>query len=579
MAHAPLYTSIDSGQGEIRLLNIEPGAYDDDLKMRFTHARLSEEPVYAALSYVWGDPQSPGTCTLDGVSISINKNLDLALRRFREDNNCLVLWADALCINQADLDERAAQVQIMRRIYEGAESIFASLGDPSNVTNHRAAIAMIGPLCKQVLSPEPPYIFDSDQPNAYLPISVDTEVWRAWEGITEMFTCEYWNRLWILQEATTATNIRFRYGECRFGFEELDAIEVWVVVYRMSAGFPPQFAKFNNYVSDISRIRRLKRGRSSIESPLFLYQLLSMRGTFCTDARDRIYAPLGMATDVPTGSISIDYQIDVNQLYVDVACFLLIDSVESLDMLGAVYAPTTERDDEHSSLPSWVPDWRLNYWVPGFGLDRNDGQLRGNREYWYNPYPGDVGAHIEGAVLIVEGLVMRTVDILSMTDVWEDSDMSRQIPILWHQSLSQQVCNPLDVDLAIRRSYSGDRGLEDGVFRRGHALDVSLFETLDETRDPYHMMRLAASWQVMRLTCYFRRMAILSESRVAVLPGAARVGDKIAAFRGGHALYLIRPLPNQQTYRFIGECYVDGWMDGQIVSDAGADKVETIRLA
>lgn len=63
-----------------------------------------------------------------------------------------------------------------------------------------------------------------------------------------------------------------------------------------------------------------------------------------------------------------------------------------------------------------------------------------------------------------------------------------------------------------------------------------------------------------------------------MLPGLAQIGDKIAAFRGGRALYFISPLSDSKDFSFIRECCVDGWMDGQIVEEVGEENMETITL-
>jgi hypothetical protein len=44
------------------------------------------------------------------------------------------LWADALCINQDDLDERTRQVELMRRIYSDAELVLSWLGQQDDET-------------------------------------------------------------------------------------------------------------------------------------------------------------------------------------------------------------------------------------------------------------------------------------------------------------------------------------------------------------------------------------------------------------------------------------------------------------
>jgi hypothetical protein len=68
--------------------------------------------------------------------------------------------------------------------------------------------------------------------------------------------------------------------------------------------------------------------------------------------------------------------------------------------------------------------------------------------------------------------------------------------------------------------------------------------------------------QLMFTVCYGRRMAVLSDRSVAILPPAAKKGDKVAAFSGGNALYLLRQ--KEGALSLVGECYVEGWMDGAL---------------
>ena len=61
-------------------------------------------------------------------------------------------------------------------------------------------------------------------------------------------------------------------------------------------------------------------------------------------------------------------------------------------------------------------------------------------------------------------------------------------------------------------------------------------------------------------------MGLLTDTRITILPAAAKIGDQIAAFYGGRCLYLLRPLINRDTtYTFVGEFYVDGLMDGEFL--------------
>lgn len=57
-------------------------------------------------------------------------NLESALRHLRlRHENGLVLWIDALSINQSNLEERTHQVEMMGRIYRSSETVFIYLGD------------------------------------------------------------------------------------------------------------------------------------------------------------------------------------------------------------------------------------------------------------------------------------------------------------------------------------------------------------------------------------------------------------------------------------------------------------------
>jgi Heterokaryon incompatibility protein (HET) len=76
-------------------------------------------PSYEALFYVWGDP-SRSLIQCSGTTMYVTKNLKYALLQLRIDGKTRVLWIDAICLNQLDLQEQAQQVKIMSSIYSKA---------------------------------------------------------------------------------------------------------------------------------------------------------------------------------------------------------------------------------------------------------------------------------------------------------------------------------------------------------------------------------------------------------------------------------------------------------------------------
>ena len=78
--------------------------------------RLKCQQQFEALSYTWGTIIRRHTIELNNeVTLEITDNLYQALRRLRYLRRTRTLWVDALCINQADLSERARQVQMVSK--------------------------------------------------------------------------------------------------------------------------------------------------------------------------------------------------------------------------------------------------------------------------------------------------------------------------------------------------------------------------------------------------------------------------------------------------------------------------------
>lgn len=125
--------------GQIRLISLKPGAFHDPL-----HCTVAVVPLgcgstdYECLSYAWGSASGPiQGITVDGKHFSIADVLDSALRHLRRPDEMRILWIDAVCINQADVAERNAQVAMMQDIYRGAKMVVAWLG-PASATSDRA---------------------------------------------------------------------------------------------------------------------------------------------------------------------------------------------------------------------------------------------------------------------------------------------------------------------------------------------------------------------------------------------------------------------------------------------------------
>jgi hypothetical protein len=91
----------------------------------------SEYPWHA-LSHVWGTAERNQEIVLNGKTFYTTSNLLAALKAVdtlqRRENSTLLIWIDAICINQGDVQEKAQQVPLMGRIFSKANIVLIWLG-------------------------------------------------------------------------------------------------------------------------------------------------------------------------------------------------------------------------------------------------------------------------------------------------------------------------------------------------------------------------------------------------------------------------------------------------------------------
>ena len=119
---------------DIRVIHLLPGGPSDDLACAVQHVSLDANPSYECLSYRWGHEHSGSIMLGENVNLGLNQNLLDALHFLRQSDITRVLWADQICINQADDLEKTKQVGLMGEIYRKASKVVAWLGLPNEKT-------------------------------------------------------------------------------------------------------------------------------------------------------------------------------------------------------------------------------------------------------------------------------------------------------------------------------------------------------------------------------------------------------------------------------------------------------------
>ena len=134
------YSSLSLGPDSIRLLRLMPHG-NESLEKTEVQCELFEytlqDPckgthLYDALSYTWGGSGKPCSISINKQNLAVTENLHAALLRLRDRFLERILWIDAICINQENLEEQGKQVQLMAKIYSKATRVLVWLGETAD---------------------------------------------------------------------------------------------------------------------------------------------------------------------------------------------------------------------------------------------------------------------------------------------------------------------------------------------------------------------------------------------------------------------------------------------------------------
>lgn len=266
-----------------------------------------------------------------------------------------LLWADAICIDQSNREEREHQVSHMRVIYKNAKQVLVWLGKDVDNQAQKAMDLMkeIAEGCvRRIDTKEKGHIAslkDTDELWDLLPQhmmgGVKHNDSHDWSALAWFFSRPWFNRLWVIQEVNSTPNIEVLCGKARISWDQAALAATYIEKHpkvRLSNGFPGSY-----YVNAYYMRRRI--WFRDVTLPSFL----NWGRSFCvTDPLDRVYGLMGMP---PFTKMSRPFQVDYSKstvgLYKHVTKMCIRD-MQSLRIL--CYA---QHLDEEETFPSWVPRW------------------------------------------------------------------------------------------------------------------------------------------------------------------------------------------------------------------------------
>ena len=587
MAQQPYhYKPLDSKSNSIRLVTLWPGKWEDDIVCSIHHADLDKKPSYRALSYTWGGTTDTKQLLLEGRTLQVTRNLEIALRHLRQLYACAtpqVLWIDAICINQSDLVERSEQVRKMEQIFTSARQILAWTGeadeDSKDVLSILDTVSKISKSGRRALSHNSHLrervLLEDGRPLEILP--------HHWHAFDRFQTRSYWSRAWILPELSaqfyppaSPANSDHRCliidGLNTFSFEQFKvACHVWLseTVDRAYKGA--------EYPNDIAGVEMYVMARNASKRTLSK-SLLAGLGLQCSDPRDRVYAMLALAISKDQ-DFDVDYTKPVDQVY--------IDAIRScISREGSLYI--LEGNSASSGKSEQFPSWMNQFKSPGFRSSASpDVQADGG-------LPPSVRFHMHRRWLTIDGLLVGTVQEIfgpfrikplasgpeartysldsPARDCFYDDNNVRLSTLAAKLTRKQQdeICN-----MVTHRGFGGRQNLSGNspalnklhLVRNWLGFDPDIKDI--RWRDEIHSSLVAKLVRSILESLNRHRLFVLDSGQVGLTSGHVQRGNAVAILYGGKHCFVLHPSGSE--YRMHGSVYVEGVMKGELTKDLDQD--------
>ncbi|CAD6503703.1 BgTH12-03361 [Blumeria graminis f. sp. triticale] len=352
------YLPLDPRQ--VRILTLHPSkSFEGPLiiTLRTCDLRTSTDS-YEALSYVWGNPTRNISIECNGAVLEITPSLEIALRRLRLQNEYRVLWVDAICINQDDLEERAQQVPLMREIYPRAAKVDIWLGEADEDTE----LALETIRTWAIFNSQYRDNSDSTRYAKFEEQFAFKPGYRTMLKAVGALTCRSWfDRCWTFQEVILSTNAELQIGEFRLS---------WDCFYHALEAFPvhllaDDLLNFNALFMCHGKARTASAASKdlSISISRDLSRLLQLTRNFtASDPRDKIYSLLSVASLKNSALFQPRYDMSVSDTYITFTLAMIHDEGNLNVLLSS------GEEGRNKDLPSWCPDWNCKRGVTLIGF-------------------------------------------------------------------------------------------------------------------------------------------------------------------------------------------------------------------
>ena len=570
-----LYKPLNVERREIRLLHIKPSLKLKEQPQCFLEtASLDDDPQFEALSYAWGDPNLTRPIRLENREWYATNNLEAGLRYLRSPSEDMVIWVDALCIDESSIDERNSQVLLMKTIYSNATRVKVWLGEPTLGSDD--ALAILEHMGRNI--PFRDIRLHGKELNEQHARYLDELMNRPW-----------WTRVWVQQEHTLAQDVTLHCG-----FRSLEVTEILKAEGLMDfiKGWEGRLISCMQAISDSLLLHWHYNGTGRYG---LTFAVVLAQGCFkkCTDVRDSIYGFLGFAEEDVVDAIKPDYSIPLE----DVLRRTAVQHISCTRSLSFLNFTTLKTKDERL-VPTWVPDWpRLGPYDlsnPTQNLKRIEWTRRIQRFDTILDFKACATRSLCFDSLYENTVVLNGQCSGEVTEVSSDAirfapdgsaSLGHLIEVIesWLKFFDQFADHTVFPSSTEGRESPFWRILIGNHFFAGGRRWRNCKKTDYEAYEAYEaflhdlVARRSSSeeasdyWASFGVAGAHRRIFATNRGYIGLGPAEMQKGDHVYILSGGKVPYLLRPVsgPRPRTFELVGDCYLHGIMYGEA---AGTDE-------
>jgi hypothetical protein len=332
------YEKLDYTKRQIRPLRIpRQPLFWGHLRCTLVTASMDELPPFQALSYRWafaGTPDQTELIFVNGRSLRIPISAYQPLHACSSVWTDLLVWIDAICINQADAQEKSQQLPLMRDIHSKARKVIVWPGDEPD---SGMAIATVQRVLAGLLMFQAP----EEETRDFFADEWDR---RAWRAMTKLLENPYFTRMWVIQEVVRGANVEIHHGGHALPWDDLALAALQSIQPRRRAMLygpkPASLAReraLNEAVDGIGLMAgfRMAAEMGTLGDLHIGHLLFATMNSQASDPRDQVFALSGLLSEKDALPASLlDYTKPAAQVFLETSKIVLEQGRDPFALLG-----------------------------------------------------------------------------------------------------------------------------------------------------------------------------------------------------------------------------------------------------